>query len=361
MELEFKRDFEAAAEQWERFWRGENTRSAVSAVLPKPGVTPVQKPGYASGMEGPFESVIEPLLAWAETHDFLAEAIPFYYLEFAADHFAALLGADLVFTPTEPGGWAVPFIKDLGSAEIFFDREGRWWKRTVEFAQALRARCDGKLLISAPTLVANVDALAAMYGSQNLLLAMIDHPDAVHRALAQIDRAHEEILDAFDELLDYSHFGSITRHGMYSRGRASVPQCDFSCMIGQEMFRAFVFPYLRKEMQRLDGVEYHLDGPGAIQHLEALCEIEELDVIQWVAGAGRGEAEDWTWLFDRVDDLGKGQIRGGGPVEARQLWQKYRNRKLFFSLSAPSRDEVEECLADLEEMTKDEQGTTNIE
>lgn len=49
MELEFKRDFEAAAAQWERFWRGENTRPAVSAVLPKPDVTPVEKPGYASG------------------------------------------------------------------------------------------------------------------------------------------------------------------------------------------------------------------------------------------------------------------------------------------------------------------------
>ncbi len=139
-----------------------------------------------------------------------------------------MLGADLKFSETEPGGWAVPFVEDLASADIRFDREGEWWKRTVEFAQALRARCDGKLLIASNTLVSNLDALAAIYGPQNLLMAMLDNPDAVHRALAQIDRAHGEILDALAELLDYPRFGSITRHGLYSRGRVNVPQCDFS-------------------------------------------------------------------------------------------------------------------------------------
>lgn len=350
MQLKFKTDFEQAASQWDRFWKGENTRPTVSAILPKPNVAPVSKPGYASGAREDFEPVIKQLLAWAETHDFLADAIPFYYLEFAADHFAALLGANLKFSETEPGGWAIPFVKDISRAEIRFDREGEWWKRTVEFAEALRDKCDDKLLIAANTLVANVDALAAVYGSQNLLLAMIENPDAVHRALAQIDKAHEEILAALANLLDYPRFGSITRHGMYSRGRINIPQCDFSCMISPAMFREFVLPYLRNEMKRLDAVEYHLDGPDAVRHLETLCEIDELDVIQWIAGAGKGEKQDWTWLYAKIDDLGKGQIHGGNPAEIKQLWRKYRSRKLFCNLSVQSHTEVEDCLAELEDI-----------
>ena len=131
MELEFKKDFEAAAGQWDNFWQGRNTRPALSAILPKPGVTPVPKPAYASGATGNFDPVVDQLLAWAETHDFLGDAIPFFYLEFAADHFAALLGADLRFNETELGGWAVPCIEDLASANIHFDREGKWWNRVA--------------------------------------------------------------------------------------------------------------------------------------------------------------------------------------------------------------------------------------
>ena len=356
MELEFKQNFDSTAEQWARFWAGENTRPAVSAVLPKPGVTPVEKPGYASGTREAFEPIIDQLLAWAETHEFLADAIPFYYLEFSADHFAALLGADLQFNETDPGGWAVPFVRDLDHAEIHFDRDGYWRKRTVEFAEALRARCDGKLLIASPTLVANTDALAAIFGPQNLLISMLDRPDAVHSALRQIDQAHEDILEALAEILEYSRFGSINRHGLYSAGRINVPQCDFSCMISPEMFREFVVPYLSLEMARLDAAEYHLDGPDAIKHLDALCEIEELDLVQWVAGAGRGEQQDWTELFDHIDALGKGQVRGGRPGAIQELWRKYSSRKLFFNLGAQSQAEVEDCIAELERITPGKPG-----
>ena len=350
MELQYKNDFSAPAKQWADFWKGDNTRPSVSAILPKSGVASVEKPGYAFGAREDFGPIIDQLLAWAETHEFLADAIPFYYMEFAADHFAALLGADLQFTETEPGGWAVPFIQDLEHAEIYFDRDGYWWKRTVEFAEALRARCDGKLLIASNTLVANADALAACCGSEKLLVSMAERPDAVHSALMQIDQAHEEILEALSALLDYPRFGSITRHGMYSAGRINVPQCDFSCMISPQMFREFVVPYLAKEMQRLDAVEYHLDGPGAIRHLDALCEIDALDLIQWVPGAGQ-EQKDWSELFDRIDAFGKGQMRGGGSDTIKALWQKYRSRKLFFTLRAESQSEVEDCLAELENIT----------
>ena len=353
MELEFKTDLEDAVAQWERFWRGENSRPAVAAVVPKLGVTQVSKPAYASGAQEDFEPIIDQLLAWAQTHEFLADAIPFYYLEFAADHFASLLGADLKFSETEPGGWAVAFIQDLEHAEIHFDRNGYWWRRTVEFAEALRARCDGKLLIASNTLVANVDALAAVCGAQHVLIAMVENPGAVHAALRQIDQAHEDILEALGELLDYDRFGSINRHGMYSAGRINVPQCDFSCMISPEMFSEFVVPYLNREMKRLDAVEYHLDGPDAVKHLEALCEIEELDLVQWISGAGEAEHPDWTDLFDRVDALGKGQIRSRGADTVSQLWRRYRTRKLFFNLQAESRAEVEDCLAELEGITPD--------
>lgn len=348
MELEFKPDFKEARHQWDAFWRGENNRPMIYTVIPKPGVEQVEKPPYASGFDGNFDPVIDQLLRWAETHEFLGEAIPFYYLEFAADHFSSLLGADLTFMENQAGGWPVHFVKDWDNAEIKFRPESKWWEMTVKFAQALRKRCDGKLMIASNTLVANLDALAALRGPQELLMDMLTKPEAVHRALKQVTQAHQEILDALAELLGYDTYGSINRHGMYSHGRINVPQCDISCMISPEMFREFVIPYLQQEMDHLDAVEYHLDGPGAIKHLNTICEIEKLDVIQWVCGDGEAATRDWTDLYKKIDILGKGQIRNGNSEEIKHMWQQFQSKKLFCVLSAKSRQEVETCIKELE-------------
>lgn len=135
---------------------------------------------------------------------------------------------------------------------------------------------------------------------------------------------------------------------MYAPGRITVPQCDFSCMIGSAMYEEFVLPYLRREIAVLDGSEYHLDGPDAIKHLEAICSIQKLGVIQWVAGAGEAETKDWTWLYDKIDGLGKGTILSGTPAEVEAQWRKYRSRRLYFYLCASARSEVETWLEKME-------------
>lgn len=353
MELAFKPDLTHARANWTAFWEGRNSLPLLSAIIPRAGYEPVAKPEYTAGRDGNYTPIIDQVLRYAESHEFLGDAIPFYSIEFAADHFSALLGAELHFRDDAHGyGWTVPFVEDWDGAEIRFRPDGFWWQRTVEFAQALRQRCDGALMIGAPTLVANLDALSAIRGPQRLATDLVERPEAVHRALAQVSQAYGDILDALADLLDYPQLGSISRHGMYSPGRTTVPQCDFSCMISPAMYREFAVPHLRQEMQRLNGVEYHLDGPGAIKHLEALCEIEELGVVQWVSGAGAGESADWGWLYDKIDALGKGQIRGGDAEGVQRLWARYRSRMLFFQAHVESRHEFDALLTALERQPK---------
>lgn len=352
LSLSTKPDAPEAAARWDAFWRGENSRPAVSAIVPRAGVRPVDNIRWYSILpEINNDSAIEQLIGWAETHEFLGEAFPFYYLEFAADHFSALLGADLIFKEGQRGGWAAQMIDTLHDCNIHFDPNNYWWRQTVALAEELQERCKDILLIAPPSLVANVDALAALYGSEKLLFAMIDEPDSVHRALEQIDRAHAEVLEALDSVFHIKETGSINRHGMFSAGRVSVTQCDLSCMIGPGLFDEFVRPYLQREMQRIDGVEYHLDGPGALKHLESLCSISKLDIIQWIAGAGVDPATDWTDLYKRIDSLGVGQLRDATVSEAETICQSLASKKIYIRLQAQSRDEVEDCLDVLETST----------
>jgi len=341
MELEHKKDFAATQARWDSFWKGCNEYPLVSAVVPRKGKEPVDPVPYGAAAQGDFRPLVDRVARWAESREFLGDSIPFYYLEFAAVHFAALLGAGLEFQPDGHGnGWSVPVIDDLEKAEIRFRRDGYWWERTEAYARALRKACDGRILIASPTIDGGLDTLAALRGTERLLFDLVERPEAVRRAMDMISAAVADVLDAFSGLFDWPRWGSINRHGMYSRGRIAIPQCDFSCMISPDMYREFELPSLEREIGLLDASEYHLDGPNALRHLETLCGVEKLGVIQWVAGSGWGEAQDWAWLHKRIDDLGKGQIRGGDPAKAERIWRETRSRRQFIGLSVKDRDEA---------------------
>jgi len=350
--MEFKNDFRQAAKRWDAFWRGENTRPMIKIVTPKAGVQPAAHPPYLAGHDGVYGPAVDQMLAWGASLEFVGEAMPYYTLEFGPDTFSAYLGADLDFGHGLHTSWCVPFIKDWDDVEIKFRREGIWWQRTVDFAKAIRAQCDGKLMIAPPTLVANLDSLAAMRGIENLLVDMVERPEKVKRALDQVCAAHSEILQEYAGLFDFAAYGSVNVEGFYSSGPHSRPQCDMSCMIGEEMFGEFVVPALKREAADADTMVYHLDGSDALRHLEALCQMEELDLISWVPGVQHPD-EDWSWLYEKISAYGKGYSRYiGSHAELLRMCERQDTRKLCLSTSASSKAEAEDLIAKVEKICK---------
>jgi hypothetical protein len=351
VELLYKPDLEVVRERWSAFWKGESPRPLASVVVPRVGCDPAPYPEYLAGRDGDFEPVLAQMLAFCETHEFLGEAVPYFILEWGPDTFSAFLGADLVFTPGT--SWSVPFVDDWDETEIRFRRDSKWWRLTENLIDAIRTRHDGKFLINPPTLVANLDALAAVRGTQCLLLDLVTCPDQVQRALDAVCRAHTEVLAAYATLLDWDTYGSVNVDGMYVQGRQSRPQCDVSCMISPEMFREFVVPCLERETREVDAAEYHLDGPQAVKHLEALAEIAGLSMISFTPGTDVYAVSDEVRQFRasvyrQVDDLGKGQVHCGTPEEVLAFAGKMRSKQLFLKTEAPSRAAGERFLEQLE-------------
>ena len=349
MELEFKPDFEEAAERWAAYWRGERfERPLVGIMTLKPGAEPVARPSWMACLRDDVGPVIDQLLGWAATREFLGEAIPFYHVFFGPDHLAALLGAELKVHPDSPQtSWPEHFVEDWDDASIEVRWDGRWWRRTVECIRAFRRRCDGKVLISIPTLQGGLDCLAALRGAEKLLMDMIETPEKVHAALDAVNAAYDEVTRALSEELDVPRFGSINRHAMYCRGTSNIPQCDISCMMSPEMFREFGWQAVAHEARTLDAAEYHLDGPDAIKHLEAICEIAEIKAIQWQPGAGEAATTDWTGLYKRIDSLGKGHVIYAGPQRIRALCRELHSPQLYFGTDMGSRKDAEAFLAEL--------------
>ncbi len=154
-----------------------------------------------------------------------------------------------------------------------------------------------------------MDVLAALRGTEELLIDMMDEPEGVMKALDEIYDAYLQCYDIiYDTVRTDEGISSYFCFSILGRGRISKVQCDFSAMISPSQYREFVVPTLRKQIKQLDHSLYHLDGPDAIRHLPAIMEIEELDALQWTAGAGQpdGASPVWYKVFDQVAAAGKG-------------------------------------------------------
>lgn len=343
MELEFRPDFDSVCERWQHFWAGKSERPMLHAICPKTGVEPVSKPRPYDCAFGDLDPLIDQALRWAQTHEFLGDTIPSFMVTLAPDHFAALLGAEIVRSDEGRTNWVEPCLDTLANAEIRFHREGKWWKRTVECIERFREKCDGKMLITGTHLQGSLDTLVAMYGTQNLLMDMALTPDTVEHALEQVDVALHEVRQAMADALDIDKWGSMNRFNMYSSGIIDVPQCDLSCMISAEMFNEFERPYLTREIECTRNSIYHLDGPDALQHTESLCSIDALDMIQWMPGEGYYD-DDWHELNEQIDARGKGQIFQPyyqfGAQDIVNIWERYQSRKLFFHVTPDILDQL---------------------
>jgi len=159
------------------------------------------------------------------------------------------------------------------------------------------------------------------------------------------------VIDEFEKIFHFDKYGSVNLEGFYTTGRQSRPQCDMSCMISPGMFREFVKPALIREAANVTAMVYHLDGPGALKHVDALCEVEGLDLITWVPGTGN-EKTDWTWLYDKITGLGKGYGRYvAGHDEIKQICRTNGMlRNISFSTRAGTKTEAECFIADVEKM-----------
>ena len=339
--MEYVPSFPEVRDRWNRFWAGEPQRPLFFINLTKEGKEDCRRPGGGELIHGDIKEIGDRIERWADNHEFFGEAVPHFQVVFGPDHFSSFLGADLELVDgNSETSWPVHFVEDWDQTEIYLHKDDFWWNRTVECIRELRRRFDDRLIICPPHLQGGVDCLCALRGAEKLLMDLMMCPDAVHRALRKVDSCFAECCQLMAEESGIEKFGTVTRHWMYSTGNLSVPQCDFSCMISSEMFREFGLPSIACEADFLDQAVYHLDGPDAIRHLEDICTLDKVFVIQWQPGAGEAATQDWTDLRLKIDRLGKGQILGGPPEKILELVPRLENPRLFLTPHVKTRDEA---------------------
>ncbi len=278
-----------------------------------------------------------------ENQLFLGEAIPSFLANLGPDSFTAFLGADLRFMD-EHTSWVQPSVEDLTEWDPALDRQNRWWRCMTELLDAACEAARGRYLVKIPDMHGGADALAAARHPDGLATDLYDSPGEVRRLMRRMTEIWKEIFDAYFEKTFPVNQGSTTWLPAYSRGRYGALQNDFSGLSSPRMFEEFFLPDIKELAEYLDHSLYHLDGPIALGNLPHLLDIEALDGIQWVAGAGAKPMSQWLDVCRPVQDAGKCLCIACRPDEVEFILSQLRPEGLLLVTRCGSEAEARAVL-----------------
>jgi len=310
----YKKNWEETKIKWESYWKRQNTGRPLMCVVANKenAVDPSRADELKSkDMDDKYlnaERIVERFRYYCETHEFLAESFPNLSIDFGPGSMAAYLGCNIVFNKNTV--WFEEFVEDwIGYKKLEYDPENTWFKKHIELYKKVKKLAGDDFYIGIPDIMENIDVLASMRGAQNTIFDMMDEPEEVEERIRQVSEVYFKYFDQFYDIVKDKEDGSCyTVFQILGSGKTAKLQCDFSAMMSPTNFRDFIQEPLRQQAKQLDHVLYHLDGPDAIKHVEALMEIEEIDALQWTSGdyGPDGTFEEWYTIYDKAVAAGKG-------------------------------------------------------
>jgi hypothetical protein len=345
--FEFKPDFDRAQERIEAFWEREVLdRPVVQFSLPKPPEERVPLPSshHASPAERWLDTQYQTELkaATLANQEFLGDSLPVAYPNLGPEIFASFYGCTLHYGDYGTS-WSEPILHDWAEVDdIQLDWQSPTMAKLDEMTGALLEAGQDRFIVGMADWHPGGDCVAAFRDPQNLAVDMLTHLDEVKALLARLEADYFAVYDKYYGILRAAGQPITTWTPLISEGKYYVPSNDFSIMISQAMFDEVFLPGIQRECQFLDRSIYHLDGPGALRHLDSLLAIPELDALQWVPGAGNEGFHKWVEVYQRAQSGGKGIQVVCGMDELDLVMDTLDPRGLYLRVGGvPSREAAE--------------------
>lgn len=346
---ELKPDWPEARERLRDWWAGKRVDRAIALVeAPRRGVK------WPALIEKPPEMYTDPDTVFHNLDARLAgtfyggEAFPRHWVYLGPVPLSIFMGCEPHFEPRTV--WHSPRYDtwDAGD-DIRFDPSNRWYRMLCDLTRASAQRAKGRYLVSGQGFGCVSDVIADLWGSDHALAAMAERPETIKAITRKLTDISLRLFDEVDAIAAPHQDGSFDWINLWAPGRMWTLQSDLCCMISPAMFDDYILEELRQEAEHADFAFYHLDGPGAIRHLDALLGIEALAGIQWVPGAGASQDPlDWIDLFRRVQAAGKKLQIYCQPHRVADLLNRISRQGVCLCVSCPDQDSAEDVLRALD-------------
>jgi hypothetical protein len=355
MPLENISDWELRLARQDAFWDcAIIDRPLVLITLPRPTEDCVAGPPpkhHDSIREAWFDSQhrAEWALAGVSNTLYLGDALPSAWPNLGPDVFSAYLGSELEYA--NDTAWSRPMHKDWAELEQLRCQENLYWQKTLELTAAYLEAGRGKFYVALTDLHAGADALASLREPQQLCLDLLEEPKQVKRLLHIVTDEYLRVFDLLrQQLADADQLCGCNAFGIFSRRNWNMGCNDFSYMISKQLFDEVFLPEIIRECRHVDATCYHLDGIGALHHLDSLLEVPEITAIQWVPGTGHGGLADWLDVYRRCQAAGKGIQVWISPSEIDFLMENLRPEGVWLSVGGVK--DVEEAEVHIKKLAK---------
>lgn len=346
MQMLYKEDWPQARERLCAFWaRSALDRPALQVTAPRrkpiPGPEHPPVPDDLVRRWTDPEYVVSATDYWFRHTYFGGEAIPSHFVNLGPGIMATYIGSEPTFHPGTVWFGPVNYNYDR---PLQMDENNRWWQVTLRLTRISSEFFEGKGMTAITDLGGGSDILASLRTTEGLLLDMVENPAPIRAAMLEIAGIW---MDCYRRLfaITSAHFeGSVQWLGVWAPGKMYNIQSDFCCMVSPRMFEEFIAPELETLCAFLDYSLYHLDGPGAIHHLDRILAIPDLDGIQWTPGDGSPPVTEWIPMLKKIQKAGKCLHLHGSPAHAERVLRALKPEGLMYRTWCSSQDEAEELI-----------------
>ncbi len=309
MRLNFTDDDWARIERnWTAWWAGELNRPLVMVEHLDPPADPGRPyptsfiPYY--GLHRSADALLDLYETKLAAMHWFGDAFPKWWPNYGPGIVAGFLGARVSAT-WDTVWFDMPEPIPIEALALNYAADDPWWAQVREVTRQAVARWGDQATIAYTDLGGNLDILASLRTTQNLLTDLYDAAEAVQAAVQKITALWLRYFAELEAIIAASPRGRASWAALWAPGTCYMLQSDFAYMISPRMFERLVLPDLTACCDAIEYPFYHLDGKGQIVHLDMLLALPRLRGIQWIPGDGAPPPEAWLPLLRRIREAGK--------------------------------------------------------
>lgn len=357
MNNNWKKTIEERVEQFKKFYARENERPLFGFFLGSE--YPVHR--YPAAKTIPEGTVLSPdhfsIEAYLNDYDYLfgehekcgGDFIWSASIYWGIPWIEAALGCPIILSSYSSGSIhaeSIPGFKGVDSIPEF-SLENPWVKKAVDFLEQMAQRSNGKYPLATTRMRGISDLLSLLYGTENLIFAMLERPDEVTAIAEKLTDFWIQFGKIQIERIPEFHggIGSFYYNTWAPKGTI-WHQEDAAALLSPDLYDSFIRVWDEKIVNSFDGcimhqhsngyfpyefyikmgftaLELHIDngGPSAkLLHPVYQKIMSEKPLIIW----GEISEKDLDWIFSNLPPQGLSIITVvKSAAEAARLWQKY--------------------------------------
>lgn len=255
---------------------------------------------------------------------------------------AGMLGSELSILPGSILGEERNLSWD-GIDHVRIEHENPWFRKYIEFAEALVARSAGRFPVSHGTLQGPSDISALLRGHSQSILDLLDEPEKSSQLLWRMGKAFREITQEVWRHIPRFYDGYFdAQYQLWAPGPIARMQEDATALYSPELYREFVQPVDRELASHFPCSFIHLHSTSMFV-LDAILEIEEIRCFQVNHDVSGPPLRTMIPFFQMIQRAARPLlIRGSfSPDEVRLLMDSLEPCGLYVYIMVGSSQEVD--------------------